>query len=69
MFNEDNPPLCAQCIANKSNQLYSLYLASLQRSLLFKNYIPHKPILERKKAVQPNGCTALIHQLFSSEWQ
>jgi len=24
---------------------------------------------ERKKAVQPNGCTALIHQLFSSEWQ
>ena len=22
-----------------------------------------------KKAVQPNGYTALIHQLFSSEWQ
>lgn len=25
--------------------------------------------LKRKKAAQPNGCTALIHQLFSSEWQ
>ncbi len=24
---------------------------------------------KRKKAVQPIGCTALIHQLFSSEWQ
>ena len=22
-----------------------------------------------QKAVQPFGCTALIHQLFSSEWQ
>ena len=27
------------------------------------------PLLHSKKAVQPNDCTALIHQLFSSEWQ
>lgn len=58
-------------VHSKQDQLYSLYLAALQHSLLFKYYSPHKPILpkERKKAVQPNGCTALIHQLFSSEWQ
>ena len=70
-FNEVNIPLYAQCIVNKDNQLYRLYLNALQHSWPFKIKIHYKTILprERKKAVQPNGCTALIHQLFSSEWQ
>ena len=70
-FNEVKIPLYAQCIVNKDNQLYRLYSASLQYPLHFKTKIHYKTIFqkERKKAVQPNGCTALIHQLFSSEWQ
>ena len=47
-------------IAHKANTFYPITPFCPITSILPK---------ERKKAAQPNGYTALIHQLFCSEWQ